>query len=93
MTVRVVTDSTAHLPPDLVQELDIVVVPFHVEVDGQAYLDGVDLDEDTFHRLAYQEELASLCQSRSGRFLSVSTESTLEGTLFDTLRRAGWVSQ
>ena len=63
MAVRVVTDSTAHLSPDLVQELDIVVVPFHVEVDGQAYLDGVDLDEDTFCRLVYQEGHTSTTSS------------------------------
>lgn len=53
MTVRIVTDSTAHLDPGLVAELGICVVPFHVRIDGQDYLDGIDLDDESFRELVY----------------------------------------
>ena len=53
MTVRIVTDSTAHLDPDLVAELGICVVPFHVQIGGRDYLDGIDLDDESFRELVY----------------------------------------
>lgn len=44
MAVVVVTDSSASLPADLVEELGILVVPLHVLVDDQAYREGIDDD-------------------------------------------------
>jgi DegV family protein with EDD domain len=57
MAVRVVTDSTAHLRPGLVRELDITVLPHHVEIDGREYLDGVDLTYEGYHRMVYEQKL------------------------------------
>jgi len=57
MTVRVVTDSTAYLRPGLVRELDITVVPYHVQIGGCEYLDGVDLTNETFHHLVHEQKL------------------------------------
>ncbi len=79
------------IDPDITSDFRLVDAELDENLDVSVSGDLLQFYQD--HRLAYQEELASLCQSRSGRFLSVSTESTLEGTLFDTLRRAGWVSQ
>src|SRR3954447_24717842 len=46
MTVTVVTDSAASIPPALVQELGIVVVPMSVIIGGTVYPDGqLGLDE------------------------------------------------
>lgn len=42
-TTAVVTDSTASLPPALVESTGIVVVPLHVVVDDVDHLEGVDL--------------------------------------------------
>ena len=44
MSVRIVTDSAAYLAPDLAKELGVGLVPFHIHVGGQTYLDGVDMD-------------------------------------------------
>jgi DegV family protein with EDD domain len=43
------TDSNAQLPPDLVERYEVEVVPLTVTIDGQAYLEGVDLDADAFY--------------------------------------------
>lgn len=43
MTVRVVTDSTANLPPDLVEAAGVTVVPLHLIVGDDTYAEGVDL--------------------------------------------------
>ena len=57
MAVRIVTDSTAYLSPEVVEKYNITVIPFHVRIGDQAYLDGVDLDEETFHRQVYAQGL------------------------------------
>ncbi|HAA37980.1 MAG TPA: DegV family protein [Firmicutes bacterium] len=48
MAIKIVTDSTADLPPELVSELDIAVVPLKVHFGDVEYLDGIDLDPDSF---------------------------------------------
>ena len=63
MTVRIVTDSTAYLSPELVRELDIIVVPFHVHIGDQVYIDGIDLDEDAFAHMVYEQGLTSRTSS------------------------------
>ena len=37
MATALVTDSTAYLPPDLVGDLDVRVVPLHVVVGGDEH--------------------------------------------------------
>ena len=41
MAIKIVTDSTADLPPELVSELDIAVVPLKVHFGDVEYLDGL----------------------------------------------------
>ena len=50
MTVKVVTDSTADLPPQLAQQLGIIVVPVYVRFGEKVYRDGVDISEDEFYQ-------------------------------------------
>ena len=47
--IALVTDSNAQLPPELVERYGVEVVPLTVTVDGQAMLEGVDLDADAFY--------------------------------------------
>ena len=50
MTVRIVTDSSADLPAELVQQHQITVLPCYVVVDDQTLKDGVDIQADDFYR-------------------------------------------
>ena len=43
------TDSNAQLPPELVERYGVEVVPLTVTVDGEAFLEGVELDADSFY--------------------------------------------
>lgn len=55
MAVRVVTDSTADIPPGILKELDITVVPIYVVFGDKSYRDRVDMGEDEFyHRLSLE---------------------------------------
>lgn len=50
MTVKIVTDSGADLPAQLVQELGITVVPLYVRFGEKVYRDRVDISEDEFYQ-------------------------------------------
>ena len=43
MTVKIVTDSVADLPAQVVSELGVTIVPLHVRFGTEVYRDGVDL--------------------------------------------------
>ena len=49
MTVRIVTDSVADLPPEVAQELGITVVPLQVRFGTEVYRDGIDLTAEQFY--------------------------------------------
>lgn len=50
MTVKVVTDTTADLPPAITAELGIKIVPQYVRFGEQVYRDRVEITEDEFYR-------------------------------------------
>ena len=69
MPVRVVTDSTADLPPHVAEELAISVVPLVVVFGEKAYRDGVDLSsEQFFERLTQSSVLPTTSQPSVGAF-------------------------
>jgi DegV family protein with EDD domain len=49
MTVKIVTDSSADLPAQLVKDLGVSVVPLYVRFGEQVYRDRVDITEDQFY--------------------------------------------
>lgn len=50
MTVRIVTDSVADLPPKVAQELGITIIPLVLRFGAETYRDGVDLTPDQFYQ-------------------------------------------
>jgi len=80
MTVRVVTDSTADLPPKVVQELGITVIPMPVLFGEEVYRDGVDLSsEEFFERLTTSPVLPRTSQPSVGVFLETYRKLAAEG--------------
>jgi DegV family protein with EDD domain len=49
--VRIVTDSAANLPADVVDELGIIVVPLHLAMGDRMFRDGVDIRMHEFYEL------------------------------------------
>jgi DegV family protein with EDD domain len=49
MSVRIVTDSNCDLPPEIIQEHGIVVVPLYINIGTESYLDGVDMSREEFY--------------------------------------------
>lgn len=77
--VQIVTDSSAHfLNPDVIERYDIKVVPLTIRMGSQSFREGVDIDSETFFRLA----------SHSGPVASVHAPSTEEfAMLYNQLNR------
>jgi DegV family protein with EDD domain len=70
--VRVVTDSTADLPPSLAEELAITVVPLLVLFGHEALRDGIDLTTEEFlARLTASTQLPRTSQPSIGDFQEV----------------------
>ena len=49
MSIKIVTDSTCDMPPDLIGEHDISVVPMYINTADQSYRDGVDITRQEFY--------------------------------------------
>ena len=49
--VAVVADSNSCLPPELIKQYDITIVPMTVVIDGKPYRDQVDISIDEFWRM------------------------------------------
>jgi len=50
MPVKVVTDSVSDLPPQIVEELGITVIPLNVRFGEEVYRDGIDLTAEQFYQ-------------------------------------------
>jgi len=51
MTVKIVTDSSADIPPSVIEELGITVVPIYVRFGDRIYRNGVDIQSDEFYSM------------------------------------------
>ncbi|MDF9408778.1 MAG: DegV domain-containing protein [Pelotomaculum sp. PtaB.Bin013] len=94
--VHIVTDSTADLPLELVDEYGITVIPLKVIFSGyEPLLDGVDIDTVQFYRrLVENREMSATSQptpaefaaaysklsAEGGKIISIHLSSTLSGT-------------
>ncbi|NGP46108.1 DegV family protein [Bacillaceae bacterium SIJ1] len=70
--ISIVTDSTIDLPSHLFKGLPVHIVPLTLELDGQSYTDGVDLDATSFlEKLKQSVALPKTSQPRPGSFLDI----------------------
>jgi len=66
----IVTDSTSNLPPGLVEELDIPIIPLTIHWGDDSYFDGVTLDVDTFYQwLQTRKDFPTTSQPSAGAFI------------------------
>ncbi|MFC1899213.1 DegV family protein [Chloroflexota bacterium] len=74
--VAIVTDSVACIPPELIKEYDIGVVPIQLIFGDKTYRDGVDISPTEFYVMLRQAEKLP------------TTAGALPGAYLETLRRA-----
>ncbi|HBV98156.1 MAG: degV family protein [Peptococcaceae bacterium BICA1-7] len=71
--LRIVTDSTADLPDDIVQRYNITVVPLKVFFGEEVYLDRVEITSEEFFRRQTNGETSSTSQPSPAEFVEYYT--------------------
>jgi len=67
--VAIVTDSSAYLPQEIVDELDLHIVPLTLHWDGESFRDGEDIRAEEFYeRLAESDTIPTTSQVTVNEF-------------------------
>jgi len=70
MRVQLVTDSSSDLPKHLIDQYGIEVVPLSIIFGEEVFLDGLEIDTDTFYqKMAISKELPKTSQPTPQAFL------------------------
>lgn len=77
MSIKIITDSSCDLPPELIKEHDITVVPLSVSFEnGETFIEGVDITPEQFwERLAVSGELPKTSRPSPDSFATAFRES------------------
>ena len=68
--VAILTDSTCCLPPELVEQYDICVVPLEIIYEGKSYRDGIDMTSSEVYKIMRRREnLPTTSTPSAGVFL------------------------
>jgi DegV family protein with EDD domain len=93
MAIRIVTDSTAYLTPEYIEQHQIRVAPLKVVFDGQAYREGLDLSNDEFYRrLRTATRLPTTSQPSVGEFQAIYSELAAQGHEIISIHLSGTLS-
>lgn len=80
MGIRIMTDSTADLNEDIINEYNIKIVPLNVHFGEQVYKDKIEISsDDFFNKLEENEEMPSTSQTNPHEFVEAFNEVINEG--------------
>ncbi len=78
--IAIVTDSTANIPAEWVEQYAIRIVPLKIHWGSETYLDGIDLTPEEFYRrLSSNKQLPTTSQPSIQDFLKVFESLADEG--------------
>ncbi|MFC2009952.1 DegV family protein [Chloroflexota bacterium] len=101
MTIKIVTDSTADLSPELIKKLEITVVPLYVCFGENIYRDREEINEDDFFKRLQNSsphptttqptphdfaEVYRQLSSKAGGIISIHLSEKLSGTYSSALQ-------
>ena len=93
MPVRIVTDSTADLSPELVQKLGITVVPEYLIFGNKTFRDGIDISYDELYdKLLNNPKPPSTSQPTPADFAKVYRELSKETDEIISIHLSGKLS-
>ncbi|HAK43061.1 MAG TPA: fatty acid-binding protein DegV [Clostridium sp.] len=73
--VKIIADSTCDLPKELIKSLDIHVIPLQVTINNNTYLDGINIDIETFfEEMDKTDEMPKTSQIPPAKFESIYKE-------------------
>lgn len=78
--IRIVTDSTADLPQEIVEQYQITVIPLTVMIEGKPYLDRIDISNDEYYaKLRTVDTLPTTSQPSPAIFAAAYEQLAAEG--------------
>ncbi|MGG1399390.1 DegV family protein [Bacillus salipaludis] len=78
--IKIVTDSTMDMPQDVIDQLGVEVVPLSITINGETFLDRVELEPvDFIKNMSQTDELPKSSQPSTGAFLEVYDRLGEEG--------------
>jgi len=85
--VMVITDSLSSTSPELAEEYDVIVLPYHLIFDGKDYLDNTFNREQLFARLESYQNLPTHSACSTGEILEAYKKASqkAKGILFISL--------
>ena len=91
--VKIVTDSTADMSIEEFKKYNITMVPLSLTIDGQSFLDKVEITQDEFiERMHSSKELPKSSQPAVGTFVEVYDELGLDGSEIISIHMTGGMS-
>lgn len=91
--IKIVTDSTTDLPKELLAQHQIEIVPLHINMDGETYLDNVTISPLTFiQRMKTAKELPKTSQPAVGAFVDVYDRLGSNGDTIISVHMTGGMS-
>ncbi|MBM3137272.1 MAG: DegV family protein [Chloroflexi bacterium] len=80
MNTRIVTDSTCDLPDEIIDQLDIRVIPNYINIGEASYLDGLEMTHEDFYQgLAQYPSLPKTSTPGNGVFEATYRQLAEEG--------------
>ena len=91
--IHIVTDSTADLTKELVDQYNIHVVPLTIQIDGESFIDGVNIKaEDFLDKMAVSKELPKSSQPAVGVFKELYDKLGENGDQIISIHMTGGMS-
>lgn len=91
--IHIVTDSTCDLTKEEVMQHGIHIVPLTIQIDGKTYIDGVDLEPQTFLGLMKNaKDLPKSSQPAPGKFKELYDELGKDGDQILSIHMTGGMS-
>lgn len=91
--IHIVTDSTAALTPELIEQHAIHVVPLTLIINDKSYIDGVEIQEEEFLDLMREsKELPKSSQPAVGVFQTLYDELGADGSQIISIHMTGGMS-
>lgn len=80
MAIKIITDSTADIPVELLEKHGIEIVPLAVNFGDEAYLDKIEITPDEFfEKLSKADKLPTTSQATPGIFVEIFEKELSKG--------------
>lgn len=91
--IHIVTDSTVDLQKEECEKYGLHVVPLTIQIDGETYIDGVDIQPNTFiEKMRHSAQLPKSSQPAAGVFKELYDKLGADGSEIISIHMTGGMS-